>query len=61
MQTTKQFLYKVGAITPTRRMKTNLYDLISTIADESPIKDDHLIADAVTHLLKSGRAKFIHY
>lgn len=60
MQATPKVIWSLKINKPKRKVKTTLYDLVSAIADDSPIDDDHIIANIVTRLLHNGRAKFVH-
>ena len=38
---------------------TTLYDLVEAIAAEVGPNEDHLVAEAVMHLINSSRARFV--
>jgi hypothetical protein len=41
------------------RIHTTLYDLIEAIGDEISAGEDELLAEAVVHLMETGRLKFV--
>jgi len=43
----------------TTRIRTTLYDLIEAISEEIRSKEDGLIAQTVSHLVDTGKLKFI--
>ena len=44
--------------TSEKLVRTTLYELIEAIRSQLPRDDDHIVAQTVYHLIKSGKIKF---